>query len=399
MAHVNVLLRSTNVISTALFAQEAHKMRRHKRCKHASVAWKSNRCSPACAVAVSSGHDKQSALTLVAAGHVMPHPDKVSTGGEDAFMVVIDEAGGAAAVADGVTGWNEKGVDPGAYSRALVSAARTCLLESENAMDVKTLVGAAQESAKVPGSATFVVATLDGLQSRLDVANVGDTGVRVIRNGEVILETPQQQHQFDMPFQLACEAFTTVKYDSAEDAQLFSTQVQAGDWMILGSDGLYDNLFLEQIVSIQARVAKESGTTTDCFCTAQAVARELVERAAEHSKDPRREVPYAAAKAEEEASKPGAFKMPGFMKGKAVGGKLDDITAVAALVVDSAMGIERQALASAKTLASDVAEQNKKIADVALAANAEKAEKEQRLRDKIKAREMEFQNRMSQEVD
>lgn len=46
---------------------------------------------------------------------VIPHPDKKAKGGEDAFYA--NES--ILAVADGVGGWAEHGVDPAVYSRKL----------------------------------------------------------------------------------------------------------------------------------------------------------------------------------------------------------------------------------------------------------------------------------------
>lgn len=47
--------------------------------------------------------------------HNIPHPDKVAKGGEDAYYVNSN----LLAVADGVGGWNNQGVDPSLYSRTL----------------------------------------------------------------------------------------------------------------------------------------------------------------------------------------------------------------------------------------------------------------------------------------
>lgn len=81
---------------------------------------------------------------------------------------------------------------------------------------------------QVPGSATFVVASLQHSTAVLDVANVGDSGIRVVRKGAVVLATTQKQHQFEMPYQLACTAFADVKdqFDSAADAECLSFTVQ-----------------------------------------------------------------------------------------------------------------------------------------------------------------------------
>ena len=40
---------------------------------------------------------------------------------------------------------------------------------------------------QVPGSATMVLAKMDGSTGVLDVCNLGDAGLRVIRNGKVII--------------------------------------------------------------------------------------------------------------------------------------------------------------------------------------------------------------------
>lgn len=54
---------------------------------------------------------------LVSAAVQIPHPDKAYKGGEDAF--IISEDGMMVAVADGVGGWNDVGVDPALFSKEL----------------------------------------------------------------------------------------------------------------------------------------------------------------------------------------------------------------------------------------------------------------------------------------
>lgn len=46
---------------------------------------------------------------------MIPHPKKAAKGGEDALYV----SPGLIAVADGVGGWGEMGVDPGLFSKEL----------------------------------------------------------------------------------------------------------------------------------------------------------------------------------------------------------------------------------------------------------------------------------------
>ena len=65
---------------------------------------------------------------------MIPHPDKVDKGGEDAFFVTPGgtESGqadgdepwlGAFGVADGVGGWGDDGIDPGEYANTLMEVA------------------------------------------------------------------------------------------------------------------------------------------------------------------------------------------------------------------------------------------------------------------------------------
>lgn len=79
---------------------------------------------------------------------------------------------------------------------------------------------------QVPGSATFVLAAMSPTTGQVDIASLGDAGARVVRAGKVVAATAQQQHQFDMPFQMACEAFVTAKYDAAQDAELVVVPAQ-----------------------------------------------------------------------------------------------------------------------------------------------------------------------------
>ena len=49
--------------------------------------------------------------------HMIPHPNKIATGGEDAYTVCPDKR--LIAMADGVGGWAEAGIDSGVFSRNL----------------------------------------------------------------------------------------------------------------------------------------------------------------------------------------------------------------------------------------------------------------------------------------
>ncbi|DBA97377.1 TPA: hypothetical protein ACH3X1_015106 [Trebouxia sp. C0004] len=141
--------------------------------------------------------DEEQAIDLMAfaAGAVLPHPDKVETGGEDAFFV-SSHGQGAFGVADGVGGWNMEGVDPSRYSRLLMEHAEQAILEGKGDCEdgARDIVGLAHDSitwlgekegAVILGSSTICLGLVrpGGL---LEMANVGDSGFRVIRGDETV---------------------------------------------------------------------------------------------------------------------------------------------------------------------------------------------------------------------
>ena len=201
---------------------------------------------------------RASKLSLIATGTNLPHPDKVKKGGEDAFFVRIGKNGGGEMyLADGVGGFNEQGVDPGLYARVLTyEAAKAKDAMSKNPLarsEPKKLIQAAQEATKLPGASTMVVIECDG--TKIKAANLGDSGFRVVRNGEVVFASPPQEHYFNCPFQLGYEPLSE-DTDTAADAETFEFTVQPGDLVVAGSDGLFDNVFDDEIAEVATEGAE-----------------------------------------------------------------------------------------------------------------------------------------------
>merc|ERR1719247_615444 len=122
------------------------------------------------------------------------------------------------------------------------------------------------------GACTANVAVLDARGQHLGVANVGDSGLRQVRkvsspggSGSMVVNCSRdQQHFFNCPFQLTrrpheCDyplllaqgksrlvetLRSNIKMieDTPEDADIYTFPLQEGDVLILGSDGLFDNL-------------------------------------------------------------------------------------------------------------------------------------------------------------
>ncbi|XP_043809565.1 probable protein phosphatase 2C 26 isoform X2 [Manihot esculenta] len=151
----------------------------------------------------------------------------------------------------------------------------------------------------------------------LKIANVGDCGLRVVRRGQIIFSTSTQEHYFDCPYQLSSEMVGQTYLD----AMVSNMELMEGDTIVMGSDGLFDNIFDSEIVATIAR--------HDCVTGA---AKALANLARIHSMDSKFESPYAL-----EARSKG-FDVPLWKKilgMKLTGGKLDDITVIVGRVVRS----------------------------------------------------------------
>lgn len=99
-------------------------------------------------------------------------------------------------VADGVGGWAEVGVDPSVFAWTLMENAREIALFGDVA-DVALILRDAYrkmvESRSVAaGSSTVCIASLDKERGILSCANLGDSGVRLIRNGVTVFQSDVQ---------------------------------------------------------------------------------------------------------------------------------------------------------------------------------------------------------------
>jgi len=302
---------------------------------------------------------------------MIPHPAKVEYGGEDAYFVSTVD-GGACGVSDGVGGWQDSGVNPAEYSQTLMEYAKEALTqgldsiedkgdvvsdERSNSEDVaedliddsgsmyvegESGVGtvrqarsrkatsiealdAAHRLTRKPGSATACILRVDQDNDEIDASNLGDSGFIVVRNKQAVFQTPHQEHFFDCPYQLGAAPEYVEATDSAEDAMHFRVKMMVGDYIVMGTDGLWDNLPVEKVVEM----LPDDGSIEGC-------AKKLADAAYEVSQDPNYESPYAleARKSATGISiwdKLASIKISmdeGVTFGALSGGKLDDITVV-----------------------------------------------------------------------
>ena len=142
-------------------------------------------------------------------------------------------------------------------------------------------------------------------------ANIGDSGFLVLGTSrqdqhemELKYHSPQQEHQFGFPYQLGHHDGA----DPVDSAMLHTLPVSSGDVIILGSDGLWDNLSVHKI-SETVKELTANGSRPSI------IAQALAKLAFEYAVDKHAITPYSLGASE-------AFDMI------YNGGKQDDITVV-----------------------------------------------------------------------
>eukprot|EP00164_Ancoracysta_twista_P004682 GFYU01006329.1.p1 GENE.GFYU01006329.1~~GFYU01006329.1.p1 ORF type:complete len:528 (+),score=120.31 GFYU01006329.1:230-1813(+) len=237
----------------------------------------------------------------------IPHPAKINAGGgEDAHFVETDAIG----VADGVGGWVSVGVDAGIFARTLMKSAGLSIGKAGQRHPVAALTTAYRTVKDVKGSCTACIMILNDEDGTLilDAANLGDSGFLVIRGGTVVFYTEEQVHFFNCPFQLGEGSA------GPEDAERIKFPVQAGDVIVAGSDGLFDNMSYKDILH-HVLVARAKGLDA-----AQVLGHVAFKLSADrHTKSP--------------------FQQRANEHGMAYqGGKMDDITVLVSEVVRTEVG-------------------------------------------------------------
>lgn len=247
-------------------------------------------------------------LRLSMSKDVIPHPKKAATGGEDAHFITENAFG----VFDGVGGSRQEGIDPARYSRKLAKLTAEHVLRNgpgaiENALQF------AVENNTEKGTSTACVATLH--QGHIRGVNVGDSGLIVIRNEEIVFATEARQHAFNQPYQLGY-----YRGDAVSDGEFFRFRLHCDDLLIAASDGVWDNVCDADVVSkVIAAIRKYKNSPVDYQL--HKACKALSETARRHSGLRTGRSPFS-----KHAYNAGLIYH---------GGKVDDITVVMAKVVSA----------------------------------------------------------------
>jgi len=237
-------------------------------------------------------------LRLIGSGCSIPSPEK---GGEAVYAALPDQKGGgdgadayyfdaetsSFGVADGVGEWEWRfKLSARAFADELMEGSKQAAVRVD-ASASRNLGAAATEMmqsgfdcTKSFGAATAIVAKLGNESDHIGLSCVGDSGLMLFRPETIgrhtsysfVSRTKEQQHQFNMPFQLsrlpepadyfklmhdgmgalvaAATRMEGKKVDEPSDADQYSWKVERGDLLVMGSDGLFDNLYQKEIQDI-----------------------------------------------------------------------------------------------------------------------------------------------------
>lgn len=247
---------------------------------------------------------------------------------EDAHLVIDSRYAG---VFDGVGSWRKVGVDPRVYPRTLAGYCAEHLERwwlndphrpPPRPLDVLLDAWRRISTERIPGSTTACLATLDPDVDSLSYVNLGDAGILVLRDRTllprfagtgsikkdnnasgwaVVLVSAQQLRDFNLPYQLGWTntghddaAGATLTFETPLHANVATFPVLAGDLIIIATDGLYDNVSVDEIVELVANwdshfSRRRSSGANDL----NDLAAHLCTRARDFSLDENRDSPFA----------------------------------------------------------------------------------------------------------
>lgn len=185
-------------------------------------------------------------LHFLCSGVYFAEGGKQFRNGEDARLIKDDCIG----VFDGVGGLYEKGINCGKYARQL-SREIIKNLERDQKESIYSNIRRGLSANDLKGSCTVCCAKLEG--NNLFIAHIGDSGLLKVSSAieSKVDFTDPQQHFHSCPKQVS---YNTRKNDKLrltnKPSHRLKWEVQDGDVLVMGSDGLWDNLSRSEVARI-----------------------------------------------------------------------------------------------------------------------------------------------------
>mmetsp|Transcript_91841 Transcript_91841/g.179962 ORF Transcript_91841/g.179962 Transcript_91841/m.179962 type:complete len:403 (+) Transcript_91841:1-1209(+) len=224
-------------------------------------------------------YQKNKPLCYTAGAYQLTHPLKAAEGHIDADVTCVSPM--LVGVADGVSQIADYGIDPSELPKELLKACEELAMTQLMPENMKMpqglyrgpipLMREAYESTEAMGSTTALLAVLDNstvihgkLHPMIAVLSIGDCEILVLRNTgaqlEAVFHTEMQRIEGNAqcPLQI-CRIDEAIDPDFDERMPLeviergsavHCLSAYEGDIVVMGSDGVFDNMFLDEIVDI-----------------------------------------------------------------------------------------------------------------------------------------------------
>ena len=202
-------------------------------------------------------------------------------------------------VADGVGSWREYDVDPRNFSHKLMQECENILgevaLKTNDGKKFRRMISPSEilaqayervKAENIIGSCTACIALFDNIRHQLHFSNLGDSGIIVLRHIDsdvagslkrdratprhervsdlrVSYVSQQQLRSFNHPYQLGWtgeevkEGETSFK--SAKESCSTSIHLRRGDIVIMATDGLFDNVDIDDIAKVALEWEQKNG--------------------------------------------------------------------------------------------------------------------------------------------
>ncbi|XP_058062310.1 protein phosphatase PTC7 homolog [Anopheles bellator] len=176
--------------------------------------------------------------------------------GDDAWFIAKTQSADVLGVADGVGGWRSYGIDPGEFAEVLMkNCERLVNFARFDPVKPVNLIASGYRELRahresILGSSTACIVVFNREDSSIYTANIGDSGFIIVRKGEIVHRSEEQQHYFNTPFQLSLPpaGHTDVLSDSPESANTTTFPVCNGDVILVATDGVFDNVPIKLLV-------------------------------------------------------------------------------------------------------------------------------------------------------